>query len=139
EGLPVLPVCADYTQEFAVPAVPGPVGQVVDYFPGSTIGNFTPAQARAFLERIGAVSGPGGGLLVGVDLQKDVDVLWAAYNDEEGVTAAFNKNLLVRINRELEGTFALDRFVHEAVYDAAHGRIEMHLVSTVEQDVRVGD
>lgn len=138
-GLPVLPVAADYTQAFELPAVDGPVGQVVVYFPGSTIGNFTPAQARAFMEHIGDVCGPGGGLLIGVDLKKDAGVLWAAYNDAAGVTAAFNKNLLVRINRELGADFDVDGFVHEAIYDPRHGRIEMHLVCTAAHDVHLAD
>lgn len=140
EGLPVLAVCADYTQAFELPRLPSEEApaQVVVFFPGSTIGNFTPAEAQAFLVRLGGICGPGGGVLVGVDLQKDVGVLHAAYNDAEGVTAAFNKNLLVRINRELGADFDVDRFAHEAVYDAGHGRIEMRLVSTVRQEVRVG-
>lgn len=137
ETIPVLPVCADYTQDVEVPRPGGHVGRVVVYFPGSTIGNLTPAQARSFLQRIAGVGGPGGGLLIGVDLKKDVDVLWAAYNDAQGVTAAFNKNLLTRINRELGADFDVDRFEHEAVYDPAHGRVEMRLVSTVDQEVHL--
>lgn len=135
--LPVLPVCADYTAEYRLPAPDGPVSRTVVYYPGSTIGNFTPEEAQRFLEHIAQQVGPAGGLLIGVDLQKDEALLHAAYNDSQGVTAAFNKNVLHRINRELEADFNLDRFRHEAVYDAEAGRVEMHLVSTVAQRVQV--
>lgn len=135
--LPIRPVCADYTDEVRLPDPGRPVRRTVVYYPGSTIGNFTPERARDFLARIAALIGPDGGLLIGVDLQKDEDVLHAAYNDAEGVTAAFNKNLLRRVNRELSADFELDRFEHEARYNAAEGRIEMHLVSTTDQRVTV--
>lgn len=133
--LPIIPVCADYTASFSVPDVGA--RRTVVYFPGSTIGNFTRSEASAFLEHLAEVCGPGGGLLLGVDLKKDVEVIEAAYNDREGVTAAFNKNMLRHINRELDGTFDLDRFVHRAFYDADRGRIEMHLVSQADQHVFV--
>ncbi len=135
-GLAVRPICADYTTSFDLPALGG--ARPVVFFPGSTIGNFTPEQATAFLARIAGIVGPGGGLFIGVDLQKDVSVIEAAYNDAEGVTEAFNKNLLARINRELGGTFDLDQFAHRACYNAEHGRIEMHLVSRADQCVRLG-
>ena len=135
-GLAILPVCADYTTAFRLPDLDG--ARLVVYFPGSTIGNFSPDEARAFLRRIAGIVGPGGGLLIGVDLKKDVAVIEAAYNDAQGVTGAFNKNVLVRINRELGGTFDLDRFEHEAFYNRTHGRIEMHLVSLANQCVRIG-
>ncbi|WP_022835353.1 L-histidine N(alpha)-methyltransferase [Salisaeta longa] len=134
--IPVRPVCADYTAPFPLPEAPAAQRTVV-YFPGSTIGNFLPAEAQAFLEHIAAVIAPSGGLLVGVDLRKDPAVLRRAYNDPEGVTAAFNKNLLRRINRELEGTFALDQFRHDAPWIADKSRIEMHLVSTMAQTATV--
>lgn len=137
-GLKVLPVCADYTSGFALPEIEVPAERLVVYFPGSTIGNFEPADARAFMEHIAEVVGPGGALLIGVDLQKDPGIIEAAYNDEKGVTAAFNKNILAHINRELDAGFDLDRFEHLAFYDAEHGRIEMHLVSLADQCVRVG-
>lgn len=137
-GLPVRPVCADYTQTLTLPDPGGPVRRTVVYFPGSTIGNFEPEEARAFLVQAARVCGPGGALLIGVDLQKDRAVLEAAYNDAEGVTAAFNKNVLARINAELGADFDLDAFDHRAVYDAALGRIEMHLVSLRDQCARVG-
>ena len=136
-GLTVIPVCADYSTEFNLPDTGG--ARTLVYFPGSTIGNFEPDQAQDFLRRIAGVVGPGGGLLIGVDLKKDVSVIEAAYNDARGVTEAFNKNMLARINRELGGTFELDRFAHRAFYDAEHGRVEMHLVSLDDQRVRIGD
>ena len=107
------------------------------YFPGSTIGNLVPSDARRFLRVMARVAGPGGGLLIGVDLKKDPRILHAAYNDPEGITAGFNLNLLVRINRELGGDFDLARFAHRVVYDRAAGRIEMRLVSLGKQQVRI--
>jgi dimethylhistidine N-methyltransferase len=136
--VPVQPVCADYTQDMDLPEPPMPAQRTVVYYPGSTIGNFQPEAAVDFLSGVADVVGPGGGLLIGVDLQKDLDVLRAAYNDAEGVTAAFNKNLLRRINRELEANFDLDAFEHRAIWNADEGCIEMHLVSREAQAVSVG-
>lgn len=133
----ILPVCADYTGRFDLPAPVRAPARVSIYFPGSTIGNFHPHEAVDFLKKMKAVCGSGGALLIGVDLQKDVDVLEAAYNDSDGVTADFNKNLLRRMNRELGSTFDLEAFRHEAVYNADEGRIEMYLVSLFEQRVQV--
>src|SRR5262249_14382798 len=110
----------------------------VVYFSGSTIGNFGPAEATALLRQIAELVGPGGGLLIGVDLKKDRAVLEPAYDDAQGVTAAFNLNLLARINRELGADFVLDRFRHRAVYNEAAGRIEMYLVSREAQTVHLG-
>lgn len=110
----------------------------VVYFPGSTIGNLTPGEAHAFLRMTRGQVGERGAMLVGVDLKKDANVLHAAYNDAKGVTAAFNLNLLARINRELGADFDLRRFSHYAFYNAALGRIEMHLVSLVKQTVAIG-
>lgn len=137
-ALEVLPVCADYTQPFDLPPWPRPVGRRVVFYPGSTIGNFRPAEAEAFLAGIARVCGRGGGLLIGVDLRKDRPTLERAYNDAAGVTAAFNLNLLARINRELGGDFDLDAFAHRAPYNAAAGRIEMHLVSRRAQVAHIG-
>lgn len=137
--VPILPVCADYTSTFELPEPDRPVARTVVYYPGSTIGNFTREAARDFLQHIAEVIGPEGGLLVGVDLQKDPDVLHAAYNDTKGITAAFNKNLLWRINRELGARFDPDRFRHEALYNEGEGRIEMYLVSETDQRVTVAD
>jgi dimethylhistidine N-methyltransferase len=133
----VEPVCADYTAAFALPPAPAAAARTIVFFPGSTIGNFTAAEMARFLGRMIAVCGRSGGLLVGVDLQKDLDVLLPAYNDAAGVTAAFNRNLLVRCNHELGADFDLDAFDHRAVWNAALGRIEMQLVSGREQAVRV--
>jgi len=110
----------------------------VVYFPGSTIGNLTPEEAHAFLGMTRGQVGARGAMLVGVDLKKDANILHAAYNDARGVTAAFNLNLLARINRELGGDFDLRRFSHYAFYNAALGRIEMHLVSLAKQTVTIG-
>ena len=138
-ALDVEAVCADYTQPLRLERENGNAGRRLGFFPGSTIGNFAPDEAHAFLERSAKTIGPGGSMLIGVDLKKDEDTLVAAYNDREGVTAAFNENLLARINRELEGDFDLSAFSHDAVYNRQHGRIEMHLVSERDQTARVGD
>lgn len=137
DHLSILPVCADYTTNFHLPEING--AHPVVFFPGSTIGNFTPEEAADFLRHLADVVGPDGGLLIGVDLRKEVAIIEAAYNDAQGVTAAFNKNMLVRINEELGGTFQLDRFEHRAFFNGAHSRVEMHLVSLGDQCVRVGD
>jgi dimethylhistidine N-methyltransferase len=138
-GLEILPVCADYTRDFELP-VPGQPGyRTVVYFPGSSIGNFDQPSAIDFLQHIADVCRPDGALLIGVDLKKDIDMLHRAYNDREGVTAAFNLNLLERINRELNGDFQLERFQHHAFYNREEGRIEMHLVSLRDQTVHLGN
>lgn len=133
----VLPVFADFTTPFAVPRPRAAVGRRVVYFPGSTIGNFLPEPATRLLGQMAAQVGPGGGLLIGTDLRKDPAVLLPAYDDAQGVTAAFDKNLLRRINRELGADFDLAAFDHQAIYDEALGRIEMRLVSREAQTVRV--
>jgi dimethylhistidine N-methyltransferase len=130
-------ICADFTAAVAIP--PGvPPGPRIGFFPGSTIGNFTPPEATALLRRIVATLGSNGLLLIGVDLKKDEQRLHAAYNDSKGVTAAFNLNLLHRINREIGSDFDASRFAHLAFYNAAEGRVEMHLVSREDHTVRVG-
>lgn len=134
--VPIQPVCADYTADLPLPPVPSGTRRVV-YYPGSTIGNFQPEAATAFLARIADCVRPGGGLLIGVDLRKSPDRLRAAYNDSKGVTAAFNKNLLRRINRELDADFDLSAFRHEARWNDAARCIEMHLVSTKPQQVHI--
>ncbi len=136
--LRVIAVCADYTRPFEIPPLAdAPDARRVVFFPGSTIGNFPREQAKNFLAATAKVIGPGGALLVGVDLRKDRRVLEAAYNDSKGVTAAFNMNLLARINRELGADFDLDGFRHRARYDEAAGRVDMHLISLKRQSVRV--
>lgn len=135
--LPVQAVCADYTQAFALPEPPTPAARTVAFFPGSTIGNLEPADAEGFLRSVVELCGPSSGLLIGVDLRKDRARLEAAYNDRRGVTAAFNLNLLARINSELGADFDLDGFRHQAVYDAEAGRIVMYLVSRRPQTVHL--
>jgi dimethylhistidine N-methyltransferase len=132
-------LCADYTQRLDLPALDGTaVRKRLVFFPGSTIGNFSVEEALAFLVNARSVAGAGGAMLVGVDLKKDAALLHAAYNDAQGVTAAFNLNVLRRINEELAGDFDLQAFEHRAFYNAPASRIEMHLVSTREQTVRIG-
>jgi len=134
----VIAVCADYTQPLQLPALDGmEVRRRAVYFSGSTIGNFTPQEAVSFLRQARTLVGVRGAMLIGVDLKKDAAVLHAAYNDAQGVTAAFNLNLLHRLNRELGADFDVSAFVHKAFYNADAGRIEMHLVSRREQDVTV--
>lgn len=134
--LAVLPVVGDYTQPLQLPPRLDGAGRRVGFFPGSTIGNFSPDQALRFL-RMAARVLRGGALVLGADLLKDPAVLHAAYNDDEGVTAAFNLNLLARSNRELGTDFALDGFAHGAFYNSPQRRIEMHLVSRRRQDVHL--
>ena len=136
-GLAVQPVAADYTLPLRLPApLPG-AGQRVGFFPGSTIGNFTPNEALRFLQGAAQLL-RGGALLLGADLVKHPSVLHAAYNDAQGVTAAFNLNLLARANRELGTRFVLERFDHSAFYNAPLQRIEMHLVSRMRQTIAFG-
>jgi dimethylhistidine N-methyltransferase len=136
-NLQVLPVCADYEQPFEIPAPSRrPEGRLA-YFPGSTIGNFHPYEARQLLSRMAGHAGSNGRLLLGVDTKKDPEVLNRAYNDSEGVTAEFNKNILRRINRELGAEFDTSAFEHFAYYNHAAGRVEMHLVSLTQQTVDV--
>jgi dimethylhistidine N-methyltransferase len=135
--LQVLPVCADYTSSFELPVPKQESKRTVVYFSGSTISNFDPIPAKHFLEHIAGLCGSGGALLIGVDLKKDPAVLHNAYNDSEGLTAAFNRNLLERINRELGCDFHLDGFEHYAFYNARESRVEMHLVSNKDQVVHL--
>lgn len=135
----VLPVCADYTQSFALPrSQKQPRGRCV-YFPGSTIGNFEKEEALGFLRRIAQVCGEDGSLLIGVDLKKDPAVLSRAYNDSAGVTAEFNLNILRHINSELDADFDLAKWEHVALYNQRRGRIEMYLESAVEQRAHIAD
>jgi len=137
-GLEVAAVCADYSRPLALPEIDGlDARRKIVYFPGSTVGNLTPAEAASFLGNVRNLVGPGGGLLIGVDLRKDAALLNAAYNDRQGVTAEFNLNLLARINRELGADFDLAAFRHQAFYNEPPGRIEMHLLSLRRQRVRI--
>ncbi|WP_052027034.1 L-histidine N(alpha)-methyltransferase [Rhodovulum sp. PH10] len=135
-GLTVLPVAADFTKPFTLPkAVAG--RPLVGFFPGSTLGNFEPHEAAAFLKHAANMLGSGSTLIIGIDLVKDPEVLSRAYNDEAGVTAAFNLNLLRRIDRELGADFDTAGFWHRAFYNRERMRVEMHLASRVRQRVRV--
>jgi len=133
----MLPVCGDFTQSCELPEPRTPARRRVVYFPGSTIGNFPPPERRRMLEAFAELAGPEGVLLLGFDLVKDLNVLHEAYDDPQGVTAAFNLNVLERINRELGGDFRVDRFEHEAAWNPEHQRIEMHLRAKDRQRVTV--
>ena len=135
-ALDVHAVCADYSKPLALPELCAAPRREA-FFPGSSIGNFDPHEAQVFLARAARLIGHGGCLLIGVDLKKDPALLNAAYNDRAGVTAAFNLNLLTRINRELDGDFDVSAFRHHAFYNAEQGRIEMHLVATSPQRVQI--
>jgi dimethylhistidine N-methyltransferase len=134
----VKPVIADFSQSFLLPPLTQGARRRVGFFPGSTIGNFTPEATLRFL-RDAARLFRGGGLLVGVDLVKDPAVLHAAYNDSVGLTAAFNKNLLARANRELGAGFDLSRFHHHACYNPLLQRVEMYLISTARQQAKIAE
>jgi dimethylhistidine N-methyltransferase len=137
--LHIFAVTGDFSQPLRLPAVRARAGRRrIVYFPGSTIGNLAPEEAQAFLKMTRGQVGRAGAMLVGVDLKKDANALHAAYNDSRGVTAAFNLNLLRRINRELGADFDLRRFRHYAFYNPQRGRIEMHLVSLARQSVNLG-
>jgi len=131
-------ICADFSRSLQLPALPTGERRVA-FFPGSSIGNFDREHAVALLQRLAELVGPGGALLIGVDLQKDAARLESAYDDVQGVTAAFNLNMLARLNRELGADFRLERFAHRAHYDEEAGRIEMHLVSRAAQQARIDD
>ena len=135
--LNIHPVAADFTHDFELPEEAKAAPARVGFFPGSTIGNFEPHEAASFLRNAAKILGPGAKLIVGADLIKPAEILNAAYNDDAGVTAKFNLNLLVRINRELGGTFKLDTFEHHAFYNRERHRVEMHLASLKRQKVKV--
>jgi dimethylhistidine N-methyltransferase len=135
-GLAVYPVAADFTAPFALPDAIAAMPKV-GFFPGSTLGNFEPHEACAFLRSAREILGKGAQMIIGVDLEKDERVLYDAYNDAAGVTARFNLNVLVRINRELGGNFDLSAFTHRAIYNRERHRIEMHLISKKSQSVRL--
>ena len=136
-NLTVIPLVEDFTRALQLHSTI--LGRpMVGFFPGSTIGNFQPAEAKAFLRRVRELLGDGALLVIGVDLAKAPDVLVPAYDDAYGVTAAFNLNLLTRINRELGGSLDVDAFEHRAVWNEEESRIEMHLVSSCDQTARIG-
>lgn len=134
-SIDIVPLAADFTKPLPAPELPREPSHLAVYFPGSTIGNFEPDDARRLLSEIARFVGDGGGLVIGVDLQKDPATIEAAYNDSQGVTAEFNKNLLVRINDEFDADLDPDAFEHRAVYDAGRGCVDISLVSKHEQAV----
>jgi L-histidine N-alpha-methyltransferase len=136
-NLRINPIAADYSRH--LPQLKELPGRKLALFLGSTIGNFEPEEAVEFLERVRQSLAPGDALLLGFDLTKDAEILHAAYNDRQGVTALFNKNMLARINRELGGRFDLEAFRHVAFWNERRSRIEMHLESRVTQTVAVQD
>ncbi len=138
DWLNVHAICADFTGKLELPYDVGSDKKVA-FFPGSTIGNFLPEQALKVLAEIRQMVGAGGGLLIGVDLEKSPAILNRAYNDSAGYTALFNKNLLTRINRELGADFNLEQFDHHAFYNEQDYRIEMHLLSKTDQRVQIDD
>ena len=137
-GLPIHAVAADFARPFALPAEIEPLPKL-GFFPGSTIGNFVPRTATDLLRHFRELLGTGALLLIGMDTVKPVERLLAAYDEPEGITAAFNRNLLERINRELDGTIPLDAFRHEARWNDILSRIEMHLVATRDLEFTVGE
>jgi dimethylhistidine N-methyltransferase len=138
-GLEVLPVVADFTKPFQLPSPAIMPLRNILYFPGSTIGNFTNEAAQELLGVMYQEAGEGGALLIGVDLQKDPDIIEQAYNDSKGVTAEFNLNMLRHLNREYEADFDLDAYEHNAEYNREKGRVELRLVSDKDQEFNVGD
>lgn len=135
--LNIYPLAADYTKDFDLPFLGQPYDHIAAYYPGSTIGNFKPDEAKNFLKRIAKIIGNNGGMIIGVDLKKDRKTLEAAYNDEKGITAEFNLNILTHVNNELDSDFDEDKFSHFAFYNEKESRIEMYLLSNEEQKVRL--
>jgi dimethylhistidine N-methyltransferase len=134
----IWPMVGDFSTTFLPDQIGADIEKLV-FFPGSTIGNFNPDEALGLLRNFHALAGQRGWLLIGVDTTQDADQLHAAYNDKAGITARFNKNLLVRANRELDADFDLTQFRHDARYNPSESRIEMHLVSACEQQVTIDD
>lgn len=137
-ALEVRPVIGDFTDGAHLPDMGLESARRLSFFPGSTIGNFDPPEAVALLRRMAREAGPGGALLIGVDAPKDAATLERAYDDAQGVTAAFDLNLLARMNRELGADFRLSGFRHRAVWNRRLSRVEMHLESTADQVAHVG-
>lgn len=134
-NLNIKAICGDYTMPLLLPLESGK--KRVIFFPGSTIGNFEPEDAKEFLLQSGDILAEGDGFLIGVDMKKDQAILEEAYNDRNGITAEFNKNVLTRLNVELGADFDVNQFKHIAFYNKDKGRIEMHLQSAIEQTVRI--
>jgi dimethylhistidine N-methyltransferase len=133
----ILPIVGDFTKSFQLPKSSRPASHAAVYFPGSTIGNFTPDAVQGLLRRIANILGPQGGLLIGIDLKKDPAVIHAAYNDSKGVTDEFNLNVLHRVNRELGADFDVSLFRHKAIYNEPVGRVEIFVVSLADQTVNI--
>ena len=138
-SIEVLPVVADFTKGFKLPSPKLEYSHAAVYFPGSTIGNFEPDEAKQMLARIASLLGKDGGLLIGIDLKKESSIIHAAYNDAAGVTDQFNLNILHRINTELNANFNVDQFKHLATYNQELGRVEIFLVSRCQQTVNIGE
>lgn len=138
-NIAIHPLPADYTNSLNLPELDLSAKKRITYFPGSTIGNFHPQEARGFLQKNAEITQPNGGLLIGVDLKKDSQIMEKAYNDAEGITAAFNLNMLRHINSALDANFDLNQFEHLAFYNSDEGRIEMHLRSLYDQTVTIDD
>lgn len=136
--LAVYAVCADYSQPLSIPNTLKDLRRVA-FFPGSSIGNFSPCEARAFLVQVRRVIGNNGALVVGVDTKKPAALINAAYNDQRGLTKQFNLNLLAHLNQRIRADFDLEAFEHRAQYKEEHGRVELHLVSTKSQTVQMGN
>jgi L-histidine Nalpha-methyltransferase len=136
--LEIHPIVGDFTQAFTLPPPRRPHGKTLVFFPGSTIGNFEPHDAVAFLSRMQRIAGPNARLLLGADGTHDKDALLHAYDDLDGVTAEFNKNILAHVNRSRGADFDVDAFEHRAVWNAAHSRVEMQLVARTAQTVYLG-
>lgn len=134
----IIPLVSDFTNIHAALNFDAKVARLL-FFPGSTIGNFSPEEAQALLKSFHYLVGADGWLLIGVDSTQNEKQLLAAYNDKAGVTARFNKNLLVRANRELQADFVIEQYMHEARFNQAKGKVEMHLVSICEQQVAIGE
>lgn len=139
KDLVVYPLNADYTKHFTLPDISESYKSIDAFYPGSTIGNFTPEEAREFLSRIAKTCGDKSGLLIGVDLKKNAGILNAAYNDSKKITAEFNLNIIYNINNLIDADFDTDKFKHHAFYDEDEGRIEMHLISKEKQIVNIED
>jgi L-histidine Nalpha-methyltransferase len=138
-GLEIYPLAADYTKPLSLPEVHNEAEQRIIFFPGSTLGNFTKNQAREFLELIRSEIREGDGFILGVDLVKDTQVLKSAYNDSRSVTADFNLNILQNVNNNYGSNFNIKSFKHDAIYNTKANRIEMYLISLVDQVVEIGD
>lgn len=135
--LKIIPLYADYTKSINLPEIPVPYDHISAFYPGSTIGNFKPLEAKNFLRRISRLIGRNGGIIIGVDMKKDKDILEAAYNDSKGITAEFNLNILRHINETTGSDFKIENFKHHSFYNPEQGRIEMHLISTVDQSIKM--